>query len=334
MEPRIHGILPAYGAILVPLDGSEVSEAALPLATTIAQTSHATLFVARVHAPATIGIDAVYLPPHWEAEVREDERAYLARIARRLAKQARVRIETELLDGTPGDAISRHAATVGADLIIASTHGRTGLARAWIGSTADWLVRFASVPVMLVRPREDEKPTGDRSFTHVLVPLDGSERSERIIPEARRIARASNARLTLLRVVMPITRSVFTQGRLAVSVIRDEQSTLQLMREAKDALEQLAGSLRHADSELRIETEVVADENTASAILARARDSAADLVAMCSRGRGASRLLVGSIADKLLRGFDGVLLMLGPVALRELESDSIVEEEEAGTGSR
>jgi nucleotide-binding universal stress UspA family protein len=333
MKSRTQGNLPDYEAILVPLDGSQLSEAALPLAAAIAQSCNAPLFLARVHIPAIIGADAGYLPPHWEAEIREEDRAYLATIARRLVKHG-VRVETELLEGTPGDAIGRHAAKLGAELIVASTHGRTGLARAWIGSTADWLVRYAPVPVMLVRPREGEEQKADWSIAHVLVPLDGSERSERVIPEALRIARFGKARLTLLRVVMPISRSVFNQGRLTVSVIRDEEGTLQLMRQAKDALEQVAERLRRDNPELRIETEVIADEHASSAILLRAREGSADVVAMSSRGRGASRLLVGSVADKLLRGFDGVLLMMGPVALRERESDSIVEEEEVGVGAK
>ena len=328
MHPRTQGILPDYQAILVPLDGSELSEAALPLAAAIARSSNAPIHLARVHIPAIIGADAGYLPPHWEAEIREDERTWLSAIARRVARQAGVRVETELLEGTPGDAIAKHAAKVGAELLIASTHGRTGLARAWIGSTADWLVRYAPVPVMLVRPREGEEQREGWALTHLLVPLDGSERSERAVPEALRIARLENARVTLLRVVMPVSRSVFTHGRLSVSVIRDEQSTLRLMREAKDALEQLAEGLRRDHPGRRIDTEVVAEESAATTILRRARESAVDVVVMSSRGRGASRLLLGSVADKLLRAFDGVLLMLGPAALRERESDWIVEEEE------
>lgn len=322
-----------YARILVPLDGATLSENALPLARRVANASSSTIFLVRAHLPAIEGADAFYLPPHWEAEIRQDERDYLARMRHQLESQTSARVETELLEGTPGDAISRYARKIDANLIVASTSGRTGLSRAWMGSTADWLVRFAPVPVLLVRPTAGTETARDWSGKHLLVPLDGSERAERIIPQALQLARVGDARITLLRVIPPVVRTFVTYGSPVASVGRDEQRTLDVMRSTKDALERLADRLRQEAAGLQVETEVVASEHTAAAILQRARDASADVVAMCSRGRGASRLLVGSVADKLLRGFDGVLLLLGPVALRELESDWIVGEvEEVASG--
>lgn len=321
----------AHVRILVPLDGSALSEAALPLAERVARASRATIVLVRVHIPAIIGTDAGFIPPHWEAEVRESERDYLSRAGNDLASRSGLAVETELLEGTPGEAIGRYAERAGANLIVASTSGRTGWNRAWIGSTADWLVRFAPVPVLLVRP-EPDAAVSDRPATHVLVPLDGSDRSEKILPDALRLARVGHARMTLLRVVPPVARSFGAYGTPGATASRDEQRTLDVMREAKDALERVADRLRKEEPSLQVETEVIASESIAGAILERARDASADAVAMCSRGRGASRLLLGSVADKLLRGFDGVLLLLGPVALREMESDWIVEEEEVVVG--
>lgn len=321
----------AFVRILVPLDGSALSEAALPLAERVARASRATIVLVRVHIPAIIGTDAGFIPPHWEAEVRESERDYLSRAGNDLASRSGLAVETELLEGTPGEAIGRYAERAGANLIVASTSGRTGWNRAWIGSTADWLVRFAPVPVLLVRP-EPDAAVSDRAATHVLVTLDGSERSEKILPDALRLARVGHARMTLLRVVPPVARSFGAYGTPGATASRDEQRTLDVMREAKDALERVADRLRKEEPSLQVETEVIASESIAGAILERARDASADAVAMCSRGRGASRLLLGSVADKLLRGFDGVLLLLGPVALREMESDWIVEEEEVVVG--
>jgi len=320
-----------YARLLVPLDGSPLSEKALPAAQQVARASQGTMVLARVHIPAIIGTDAGWLPPHWEAEVRESEREYLDKIGRQVSSEAGVPVDTVLLEGTPGEAISRHAGQAGVQLIVASTSGRTGLSRAWIGSTADWLVRFAPVPVLLVRPPAEGVPTAWPG-RHVLVPLDGSERAEKILPDALRLARVGHARLTLLRVVPPVARSFGAYGSPGATASRDEQRTLDVMREAKDALEHIVERLRHDAPGLQVETEVIASESVAGAILERARDASVDAVAMCSRGRGASRLLLGSVADKLLRSFDGVLLLLGPVALREMESDWILEEEEVAFG--
>ena len=329
MRSRTNTDTTASTRLLVPLDGSALSENALPLAQQIARASQGTIVLARVHIPGVIGVDAGWLPPHWEAEIRESERDYLQKVGQRLSADARVRVDTVLLEGTPGDAISRLAGKIEASFIVVSTSGRTGLSRAWIGSTADWLVRFAPVPVILVRQPGEEEGARTWSGSHVLVPLDGSERSEKILPDARRLARVGGARITLLRVVAPVARSFGAYGVPGATAGRDEQRTLELMRGAKESLERIAAGLRHDEPGLRVETEVIASENVAGAILDRARDASADTVAMCSRGRGASRLLVGSVADKLLRAFDGVLLLLGPVALREMESDWIVEEEPA-----
>src|SRR5690348_17267150 len=116
-----------YARLLVPLDGSPLSENALPLAQQVARASQGTIVLARVHIPAIIGTDAGWLPPHWEAEVRESEREYLDKVGHRVSSQAGVSVETVLLEGTPGEAISRHAELAGVQLIVASTSGRTGL---------------------------------------------------------------------------------------------------------------------------------------------------------------------------------------------------------------
>jgi nucleotide-binding universal stress UspA family protein len=80
-----------------------------------------------------------------------------------------------------------------------------------------------------------------------------------------------------------------------------------------------------------VHTEVIASERTGEALLARAHGGSAEVIALSTRGRGASRLLVGSVADKVLRGFTGAVLALGPAAVRELETDAIVEEPEVIT---
>lgn len=317
-----------FGRIVVPLDGSPLSEAALPLAVTIAEASHGSLFLARVHTPVVGAPEVGYPLPDWEDEIRLSECAYLAEAARPLVTSAHCPTESRLLEGAVGSAIKHYAEDVSADLIVASTHGRTGLSRAWLGSTVDWLVRFAPVPVMLMRPSSDGPAPHAWACANILVTLDGSERSEKILPDAVRLARIAGARMTLLRVVTPAVRSVAPYGVAALAVVPDAPRTLELMHEATDYVQNLAATVGRDNTGLEITTEVVMGEHVAETILEEARTRAADVIALCSRGRGASRLLVGSIADKLLRGFDGALMMLGPAALRELDSDSIVSEEE------
>lgn len=317
-----------FGRIVVPLDGSPLSEAALPVAKAIAEASHGSLFLARVHAPVAMTPDVGYPLPDWEDDIRLSECTYLANAARPLVADAHLPTETRLLEGSVGSAVKKYVEDVSADLIVASTHGRTGFSRAWLGSTVDWLVRFAPVPVLLMRPSLDAPQPTAWTCANILVTLDGSERAEKVLPDAVRLARTSGARITLLRVVMPAVHSVAPYGIAALAVVPDEPRTFELMHEAKYYVEELAATLRRDNAGLDLVTEVVLGEHVAETILDEARTRDADVLALCSRGRGASRLLVGSIADKLLRGFSGTLMMLGPAALQELALDSIVNEDE------
>lgn len=144
-----------YRSLLVPLDGSDFGEHALPLALSLARRLGAALQVVHVHVPAW----GVYgeLGPYDEATahvLRDRDRAYVDAVVRRLAAVADIVPSSALLDGPVADTISRHAAAIGADLLVMTTHGRGPLTRFWLGSVADALVRQASIPVLLVQPKE------------------------------------------------------------------------------------------------------------------------------------------------------------------------------------
>ena len=93
-----------------------------------------------------------------------------------LAAVADILPSSALLDGPVADAISRHAAATGADLLVMTTHGRGPLVRFWLGSVADALVRQASIPILLVQPKEAAPDlTQEPVVRRVLIPLDGSD---------------------------------------------------------------------------------------------------------------------------------------------------------------
>src|SRR5688500_7495813 len=141
-------------AVLVPLDRSPLGEQALAPAIAIARRAQAQLHVLHVRpmAPA-IGseeVDAV-------AEVAfEEEKAYLETVAERIRTVTGIAPVVETREGSVPDVIRRHAANVGADFIVMTTHGSTGASREWLGSVADTVVRQDSIPVLMVRP--DDHP--------------------------------------------------------------------------------------------------------------------------------------------------------------------------------
>ncbi|GIX48525.1 MAG: universal stress protein [Candidatus Tectimicrobiota bacterium] len=136
-----------YTKILVPLDGSEVAEVALPHAVALARTFGAELVLLRVaHAPFSPGRD----PLEAERAAVEESEQYLAEAAQRLAAQG-VPVRTVVRYGKAAEEILDHAATEGISLIVMATHGRSGVGRWLLGSTAEKVVRATSQPVLLVR---------------------------------------------------------------------------------------------------------------------------------------------------------------------------------------
>jgi nucleotide-binding universal stress UspA family protein len=150
-----------YQTLLVPLDTSPLAEAALPHARTLAQIMRAKLVLLCVAAFPHHDYTALD-PSHTqrfqieEERIRQTTQDYLERIAREL-KTDGLTVSTELRGNEPvADAILATTDEVGADVIVMSTHGRSGISRWLIGSIADKIVHSAKVPVLLIRSKPQE----------------------------------------------------------------------------------------------------------------------------------------------------------------------------------
>jgi nucleotide-binding universal stress UspA family protein len=150
-----------YRMIVVPLDGSAFAEQALEHAQVLAAASNADLvLVAAVPAVDDSGLAEAGVVPYWmEAACQaEHERVdhYLTHLAKRLAL-AGLRVHTRLVTGPPAEVILRAGAAEYADLIVMTTHGRSGLPRLWLGSVAAKVAQGAEVPLLLVRARVEQE---------------------------------------------------------------------------------------------------------------------------------------------------------------------------------
>ncbi len=148
-----------FKRILVPLDGSALSESEIELAAGVARMFEAELILARV-VSYPVEIASPYLPHTVQMnqaivdEAREVAGRYLDEIADRLrAEDLKVRTVVEV-DAQPGHAIAQLARTHEADLVVMATHGRSGLQRALLGSTTDKVIRGVQVPMLVRRPAE------------------------------------------------------------------------------------------------------------------------------------------------------------------------------------
>ena len=156
-----------YRRIIVPLDGSELAEQALPQAEGLARLTGAPLHLVRVIDPAgleplgtvVLHTDALAMQLLLEEE-RIAAREYLERIKQDM-RDREPKVTVEYRQGPAAQELL--AITQPGDLLVMATHGRGGLARWFLGSVAEAVVRRASVPVLLIRaapPTPDDAASG------------------------------------------------------------------------------------------------------------------------------------------------------------------------------
>ena len=174
----------------------------------------------------------------------------------------------------------------------------------------------AVVPPAAIRPTLAEVKRGEGMYSHIVVPLDGSEESGRAMPHAQELARISGATLHLLRVVSRSEEIDLIRGAgdsyLTAEYSRDLAQDLinARLKRAEDYLKEVASRL----ADLGIKADSAIREGSASEnIIDYAREQNADLIVMCTRGQGGiQRLLLGSTTDRVLRSGRLPVLVIPP----------------------
>jgi nucleotide-binding universal stress UspA family protein len=297
-------------SIVVPLDGSPFAEHALPTAVAIARACRAKLRLVTVHEPPPppLAADdaAIYLQV--DVGLRRAERIYLKDQASKVRKAGVTQVVTALLDAPVAESLAEYAAAR-ADLVVMTTHGRGPLTRLWLGSVADELIRRIAVPVLLIRPREGAPDPIPEPGRRILLPLDGSPIGEAAVPPAAELAEGLDLGLRLVQVVVPPP----LVGAVPAVFPPDLDDEVDLRRrEAEDYLEDVAAGLRERG--LSVETAAIVYGSVADALLELARADDVALTAVSTHGRGGlQRLLLGSVADKLVRSAERPVLVVRPV---------------------
>jgi nucleotide-binding universal stress UspA family protein len=291
-------------AILVPVDGSSFAEHALPYGLGIARRTGATLHLALVHVPADTMAPAYPLADVVEArltEERDREVIYLDRLVERLAPSG-VELRRALLHGRVSEALTAYVEEASIDLVAMTTHGRGGFQRAWLGSTTDAMCRECPAPILLIRPSAtggEVDASSDHAFRRVLAALDGSQASERALAGALALGVTAEASVVLAHVVGPPVAAASPYLPDPIQLTQEEVA-------ARTARVQryLTGVASWAELEDRaVETRIMTDYEPAPAILDLAETVDADLLVLGTHGRGGlRRLILGSVADKVVRG--------------------------------
>ena len=297
-----------YRRLLVPLDGSRTAEAVLPYVRTLAKTLKlpvellGAVDIAALAAQVSHG-GARYFETIMAGSARSTEE-YLKRIAKTFPSHD-VRCSVKI-----GKAEEVIIETAGSDATLTAmgTHGRSGINRLLMGSVAEKVLRGSTNPLLLIRPSEEAHSEGEAILRSVIVPLDGSELAENVLPAVVELAKTLELEVVLLRAYPRFNTYAGADDYNAVNyeVIRGA-----LRNEAQSYLESKVGELKRKGVEKV--SFAIPEGSGAGEIVAFGRRTPDNLIAMCSHGRsGVKRWVLGSVTEKVVRlSRDPVLIVRG-----------------------
>ncbi len=302
-----------YERILVPLDGSEVAEVALPYAEQLAGRLGSEIILMSV-SHSTDEQDQQVLRSYLQKTVA----ATREKVARYLGKPAgeAITIEPMVLVGDPAESIVDYADRSDVGLIVMATHGRSGIRRWALGSIADKVLRATKQPVVLIRAKGARPDVREKGvLSKALVPMDGSKEGETVISYIENLASKLGAEITLLQVVA-IAYHVYISGDAPAQIPYTLEEMEPLKAGAASYLEKMASGLKERGVAVKCEVRVGA---AGQEIIRLAEEINADVVAMSTHGRsGVGRLVFGSVAERVVRsGSTPVLLVRAPEARAE-----------------
>ena len=293
--------------ILVPLDGSPESEAALDYAEAIAAVQGAGLRLLTVvdDAPQFLFTEKPEAEVDMLARQQANAQAYLDGKAAALRGPER-QVSTAVVLGDPARVILDSAVAGDVEMLVLATHGRGGLQRWLVGSVADKVMRMSHRPTLLVRPPESPTARRDVKLRHLVVPLDGSPMAEEAVAPAAQLAQAAEAELWLVRVEPWLMQAVGRWGGDGIYTPDLDR----LEQEAGAAVaEYLAGVQKRLPACVRSKTFVLRGL-PAPELEAFLSQNNADLVVMSTHARGGlPRFVLGSTAERLVgAGFPTLLI--------------------------
>jgi nucleotide-binding universal stress UspA family protein len=293
--------------ILVPLDGSHLAEAAVPIAARLAEACGAAITL--LHVIEKDAPSSIHGEPHLANATEAG--AYLAQLTRRLAADGRT-VDYHVHEvpvGNVARSIASHAEEQRSDVVVVSTHGAGGIRRGLWGSIAQRVLQLSRRPVLLVRTHWAPPVPPPFDPATIMVPLDGTVAAEAALPLASKLALALDARLRLV-VVVPTLETVagelqpkatFLPGTTRMLLdVREEQATAYL--------EDLAAYLRSTG------VPSVAEVRRGAPVVELAADAAEHgdgLVVAATHGRaGVQAIWSTSVATRLLKRTNAPILLV------------------------
>ena len=296
-----------YSKILVPLDSSKTAENVLPVARCLARGLQIPMELLGV-------IDIVDMASHLATDKLSIIHAMVDDASRRFTEYlegiaqnfptgtVRCTVQT----GSAAQAIIDSAATDKRTLIALATHGRSGLNRWLLGSVVEKVLRGGSNPTLVVRARDDKNPIwAMAALKRIIVPLDGSELSEGILPYIKDLAKQLDLEVTLIRLYGGLSAA----GDGFYSPHQLDALTARLRDETVTYLESKTEEMKRQG--LNRISFAAKEGSEADEILAIARQTPDTMIAMCTHGRsGVQRWALGSITERVVRHSDNPVLVV------------------------
>lgn len=299
-----------YEKILVPLDGSELAEVALPYAEELAGRLGSEITLVNVLTFYNESAPDLYLRlrQYYIEKMVENTKEAAERYVKKPQGKA-IKVESRILVGNPAEEIVEYANKEDIDLIVMATHGRTGISRWALGSVANKVVRDTERPVGLIRAKGARPDVRQKGILNkALVPLDGSEEGEAVIPYIEELASRLEAEVVLLQVLSTGYHVITVEGYGFVTYTDQQIESDKAF--ARDYLEKVRARLKQKGMTVKSEVRpgIAAEE-----IIKLADEMYADMVAMSTHGRsGVGRWVFGSVADRVLHEGNTPLLLVRP----------------------
>ncbi len=289
---------------MLPLDGSELAEAAIP-------------YVRELTGQLGAEVYLLHVCPAEHQSYHHMHQIYLDEVAKNLKLWIKenfgtaqgLNIQSEVILGDPVKVIFDYVRQKSISIVALTSHGTSGL-RAWaMGSVADKVVRTVGVPTLLIRIKEGRSVSGQKLIQKILLPLDTSSASKAAVPYAVELAKKLKAGITLFSMAQTVYAYVNDTG-METGLGFDGQTVDDANKKhTEEYLLAIEDEIRKAGVEVTHASYI--GLNAAYEILEMEKKIQPDLLVMSTRGRSnIARWALGSVAEKVLVEGDRPILMI------------------------
>ena len=318
-----------FDSILVPLDGSQLAECVLPHVLAIARSFDAEITLLRMLEKKQAGTSAqLFDLVNWQInKTRAD--LYLEK-TKAWFQESGIRVRRKLMEGLAADGITEYAQNQGMKLIVLSSHGRNGLTQWGISSVTQKIILSAQTSLLIVRAHQHGIHSGESSesllYQHILVPLDGSQRAENVLPIITQLAQFHKSKIHLVQVIQtpemarqmpPVPEDIDLSNRV---VARNRE-------EAEHYLEQLKS--RSYLEGIAVQTHLITSDNAAVALHQLVEQEQIDMVALSAHGySGNHQWPYGSMVNNFIMYSKVSLLVVQDLPAKQEPTSSAVQSSE------